>query len=724
MCVISGLLLLAWAAAPPTLPRAERLACGLRVVIVEDHTVPLVNVQLWYGAGWRNDPSDGPGLTRAAAAVLDGLVPADALARCGARVETGVEPEATFVAITAPRTWRDDLIHWAARRLKAGEPDLDAVSAALVADRPRAAPRPKEGSDALPTQILLRALFDGRAYGRDGQRDATTPAYAAARVRAHLVTWFAPTNATLLILGDIDAGPTLDVVRTALADVPWRDTPRAPAFEQVRVEHIVRDAADVPVGVVALAWRTPPLGQFENAGVDVLMRVLCNPIDGVLARRLAAAGYLAPRWRRLAWQDAGAVMLIVEPARNAADTPAGTASPASSATQATPTVSASAVLHMIDDALEAAAAVPPSAVALNRARRETAAQVWRNLAGFHARSLVFGRYERVAGDLLLGWLAGTRVAAVTAGDVQAAARLLREARSVRLRGTGSGDRARGAGLPGADGFQPAPRVVSPRTAGSGGANPCGRFAMGFSHEWSLPVAEGRLSNGTLVRVGQLAGALRASVVLNFGGDGYGTSETRRAMVQRALVAAITGDAGLRDYLSYHGIEVAAEPAGVRMVGPADRVDAMIELSARLARAMAAWPTWPRGLGGPRRLVIVGVDDPARMLAVIQRYQADWVFPPPGAGAEEGRGIVGQAWNTLRPEARQAWLAVVGVWDRVRLDGPVPLARRLSRVGRVSDWLAPPVAERILGDALAELLAARGVDVRDAAAVSRALRAGP
>ena len=36
--------------------RYERLENGLRVVVVEDHALPLVSVQLWYDAGAACDP--------------------------------------------------------------------------------------------------------------------------------------------------------------------------------------------------------------------------------------------------------------------------------------------------------------------------------------------------------------------------------------------------------------------------------------------------------------------------------------------------------------------------------------------------------------------------------------------------------------------------------------------------------------------------------------------
>src|SRR4030095_6263958 len=55
---------------PTEAPRFERLDNGLRICIVEDHSLPLVSVQLWFKVGSSYAPPDKPGLTHVAAALL------------------------------------------------------------------------------------------------------------------------------------------------------------------------------------------------------------------------------------------------------------------------------------------------------------------------------------------------------------------------------------------------------------------------------------------------------------------------------------------------------------------------------------------------------------------------------------------------------------------------------------------------------------------------------
>ena len=43
-----------------TNPRVEQLNCGLRVIVIEDHLLPLVSVQLWFEAGSAADPPKFP----------------------------------------------------------------------------------------------------------------------------------------------------------------------------------------------------------------------------------------------------------------------------------------------------------------------------------------------------------------------------------------------------------------------------------------------------------------------------------------------------------------------------------------------------------------------------------------------------------------------------------------------------------------------------------------
>lgn len=661
----------------PLPPRVARLDNGLTVAIVEDRALPLVSVQLWWRAGTRHDPPDAPGLTAAAHAALRAAVPPYA----GDNVRTRAEvlPDACAFATTAHAAALDDLLARHAARLRAA---AEPLAARTATGEPAAArglpPEPQcwiagDWAGALP-EVVVRAAW--RALLSDqgdepGAGEPLTPgavdAFDTGVVERHLARWFGPTNAVLIVVGDVHAPDALDRVRRTFDAIPWRDTPRAPEPPRLPDERIEQACAALPAGNYAAAFRTRSLGAFENAAIDVLMHRLCNPIDGALASQLGASGYRVA-WRRQAWRDTGALVLhlAAEPVDDPSSAPA-------LATRADPQAA-------LWSALRAAADAPPSPAELNRARALAGADVRRMLAGFHERALAYGRYEAVAGDLLLVKFAIEQTQQVRAADVQDAARALLESRSAWLIGAQRRPPAAAAGEGARETLAPAGPIAAP----IGPIAADDRPAPATQAPPLLPVQRIELA-ATEIIAAQLPHVPMSCVVAV-----PAPGSPAHGRVADAVAAALAGDAWLRDYLRYHGLSLQAVNDALEATGPPDRWDALLEICARVLAGDDQAPAGQDALNGgivarravapfgpAARYAIVTDEAPQAVLAAVAA-QANSASAPAAASQPADQPASQPA---DQPAAQPADGPASGPppfpWS-VALDGPVPIAHWLAR----------------------------------------------
>ncbi len=367
----------------------QRFPCGLRAVIVEDARVPQVAVQLCFRAGRAQQPPHLPDVCeRIGHALLRPELEPAATAR--------VEQDASCIELRVP-----------AAQLAAGlTQQLDRLGALeTLGDFPPV----QHGSNhhaAELEQMTLMSLFpsDHPYYPRraavvigldlDDERD---------RFRR---TWFTPANAILFVYGDASGRDVIDIVakRAAAWGVDEAPTPRAVDLPKAR--RINQE--DEPAFGVELLFVTPGAGTLELATYEVLLQHLCNPVDGLLYRRLVLdLGAGPPRWERITWRNAGMLALTYGFA----------CSPANKTALIDATF---AVLNEAQTAL-------PEPVALRRARALAELARLKRRATFAARAEVY-RTATLMGDPLLPDLERERLQRVGVTDLQECAARLGQAR--------------------------------------------------------------------------------------------------------------------------------------------------------------------------------------------------------------------------------------------------------------------------------------------------------
>lgn len=218
------------------LPDARRatLDNGLKLVTVPKHGVPLVQVNIQVHAGHVLDPGDRPGLASLTADMMDegaagrsALEIADAFEQLGARFSIGARRHTTDVSLRVPVGRLDAALALAADVLL--RPDFPAEELERKrAERLTALIRRHDEPNAIANVLFGRVLFGAdHPYGRDGAGDERSlRAMTVEDLRAFHDARFVPSNATVIVAGDIDPEDARNRIGTAFG--AWSGDP-APA---------------------------------------------------------------------------------------------------------------------------------------------------------------------------------------------------------------------------------------------------------------------------------------------------------------------------------------------------------------------------------------------------------------------------------------------------------------------------------------------------------------
>ncbi len=611
--------------------RFDRLDNGLEIVAVEDATFPLVSVQLWFNAGL----ADGAVTSRVAHAVrMSAAGPAlRELSAAGARIEAGVLPDACFLTIT---TTADAL-----------DVALDAARAFLATAAPRTTD-PKAGPSVLAWRVetvglqwyeavsgslrsgpsrddrwraaVLESAFRGHPYARMLKPSVVKAANVLPlALSAFLATWSVPGNARLVVVGNLPVADALLKAKERFRDVAWAEPPRRAVSElpEPKGTLVVVDALRAGVDLV---WVTPRWGDFDNAVLDTLLEVLCNPVDGRLRDVLRRSGYSAPNWCRESWKHAGLTILSADRPRRA-----------------------EATLEPLESLLVASlrdvARTGVSPIALNGARTAVIARLRARTSAFgeHAKRLAL--HEMVGRDLMLSTFELERYARVTVHDLQAAANDLAENIAVRVHRRSVPRKAPTNGA--------AMTRNNLREADSAGSGAASEGSVVNWNEPRSPTIETITVEAARIRVAKLAS------------DWTSVAVVLPQFADRRAGAAPIGEtdvtiAALRDVARYNGLVCALHSPTVLLVsGASAQLPELMEVATRLARHpdRAALVEWLGGAeetaaadgpaAGPVNgaagvaMAVCGNVTPASVESACRQYCAEWLAAAPGESRRPG-----------------------------------------------------------------------------------------
>jgi zinc protease len=255
---------------------------GLRVVIVPDRLAPVVSTELNYLAGSNDAPDGFPGTAHALEHMMfrgsDGL-DKEQLAQLGALLG-GIYNAATTETVTqytytVPADNLDLVLRIEALRMRGlslHQADWDQERGAIEQEVSADQSSPFYKFTAQAQAIL----FEHTPYEHDAL--GTRPSFEqtdAALLRRFYEQWYAPNNAILVVTGDVRPDEALAQVRVAFEDIPSSTLPKHRAIEpQPMQPQTLTLETNLPVGLIALAYRMPGLQQADFAAADILSDVL------------------------------------------------------------------------------------------------------------------------------------------------------------------------------------------------------------------------------------------------------------------------------------------------------------------------------------------------------------------------------------------------------------------------------------------------------------------
>jgi predicted Zn-dependent peptidase len=407
----------------------HRLANGLRVVLSEDHLTPVAAVCLWYDVGSRNEVEGRTGLAHLfehlmfqGSAQVSGNGHFELIQGAGGSLNGTTSFERTNYFETMPGHQLELALWLEADRMGSLLAALDEESMENQRDVVKNERRQRYDNVPYGTafeRLIALAYPAGHPYhhtpiGSMADLDAATLDDARAFFRAN----YAPNNAVLAIVGDIDPEQTLawvekyfGSIQPGTGKVPPRDG-TLPDIIGTELLEVVQE--EVPARALMAAYRMPPDGTRECDAADLALTVLGSGMSSRLYNRLVR------RDRTAITAGFGLMRLVGAPALGWLDVKA------SSGTEFTQIEAA------VDEEQARLGADGPSAEEMERAQARLEREWLDRLGTVAGRADELCRYAVLFGDPRLAFSAIGRILDVTAEEVRAvaAARLRPDNRAV------------------------------------------------------------------------------------------------------------------------------------------------------------------------------------------------------------------------------------------------------------------------------------------------------
>ncbi len=255
---------------------------GLRVVIVADKLAPVATTVVNYLVGSNETPPGFPGTAHAQEHMMFRGAPglsagqlANIAAAMGGNFNADTQQTVTQYFFTVPSEDVDVALNIEALRMR-GSLDTDELW-----DKERGAIEQEVAQDlSNPEYVfytkLLTAMFHDTPYEHDalGSRpsfDKTT----GTMLHKFYDTWYAPNNAIMVIVGDVNPQQTLAKVKELFGDIPRKKIPKRATVKLASVStQTLNLDTDLPYGLAVLSYRMPGYDSPDFAAADILADVL------------------------------------------------------------------------------------------------------------------------------------------------------------------------------------------------------------------------------------------------------------------------------------------------------------------------------------------------------------------------------------------------------------------------------------------------------------------
>lgn len=271
---------------------------GLKVVVSEDRSTPIVHVEMWYRVGSKNEPAGRTGFAHLFEHLMfkgSKNVRSDEhltmISRVGGDGNAYTTEDATVFLQTVPSQYLPLVLWLEADRmatLRIDQRTLDAEREVVKEERRW---RYENEPFGLLSEIIYDHAFTTHPYKHTAigsMRDLE--AASIDDVREFYNTFYVPENATLVIVGDINPDDTLQMIEHYLGRVPKaqlgvpRNIPREPA--QTSERRITIEADNWPLPAVVVAHHITYDGHPDAYPLHIASKVLSDGQSSRIYRRL------------------------------------------------------------------------------------------------------------------------------------------------------------------------------------------------------------------------------------------------------------------------------------------------------------------------------------------------------------------------------------------------------------------------------------------------------
>lgn len=272
---------------------------GLTVILAEDRDLPIVNVNVWYHVGSKDEPQGRSGFAH----LFEHLMfqgsensPGEYFERLqevGARVNGTTNTDRTnyFEGVPAEHLplalWLEaDRMGWLLGVLDIEK--LDNQREVVKNERRQRYENPPYGEVWVDMMENLYPVGHPYRHPTIGSMDDLSAA-SLDDVTDWFKTWYGPNNASISIVGDFDTAQAKEMVEKYFGPIPQGPEPEVTTAEPVVLAEtqVIRQVEEgVPFEKVWIAWHSPALMEEGDADLDVLSSALSSGKDSRLHRHL------------------------------------------------------------------------------------------------------------------------------------------------------------------------------------------------------------------------------------------------------------------------------------------------------------------------------------------------------------------------------------------------------------------------------------------------------
>lgn len=284
----------------------RKLDNGMQIIVSEDHRSPVVLTQLWYKIGSMDEVAGKTGLSHALEHMMfkgTDNVPAGEYSRqisaLGGNENAYTSPEETVYHVTIAAPHLEQVLRLEADRMVNLNFNDDVFNNEMNVIREERRQVVEDNPHARLYEILL-----GQAWQKIGNRTHTIGVMAdlhnlqAADLRQWYRQWYAPNNATLVIVGDVDATKTLDLAEHYFGKIPARKLPARTNNDEImqRDTPASSHTGQTQQPLMMLGFRVPHLQKLDDTlpyALDMLVTILDGHSAARFSRHLIRGSQIA-----------------------------------------------------------------------------------------------------------------------------------------------------------------------------------------------------------------------------------------------------------------------------------------------------------------------------------------------------------------------------------------------------------------------------------------------